>query len=195
MAQLTHLLYLHGFRSSPQSAKAVLTQQWLQHHAPQVQWWCPALPASPLEACALIDRETAQWPSDTMAVIGSSLGGFYATWLAQRRNCRAVLLNPAVFPARDLARHIGEHPCWHDPSQRIFFEARYVQQLEGLSVGAFRQPEKVLAVLGTHDEVLSFQEMQARYADCAQLVVQGGDHGLSSYADLLPEVMRFVHLA
>lgn len=192
MAQLTHLLYLHGFRSSPQSAKAVLTQQWLQHHAPQVQWWCPALPASPREACQLIERETAHWPAATMAVLGSSLGGFYATWLAARKHCRAVLLNPAVFPARDLARHIGQHTCWHDPSQSIYFEARHVQELQDLTVAGFAQPQNVLAVLGTDDEVLSFAEMQARYADCAQRVVPGGDHRLSNFAGLLPEVMRFV---
>lgn len=194
MDATTHLLYLHGFRSSPQSAKALLTQQWLQLHAPQVHWCCPALPASPQAASLLIERLTAHWPTDTMAVIGSSLGGFYATWLAYHRNCKAVLLNPAVDPARDLARHIGTHPCWQDPSQHIYFDASYVHELNALTVGAFLQPGKVLAVLGTHDEVLSFEEMQTRYSSCPQRVVEGGDHGLSGYAGLLPQVMQFLDL-
>lgn len=194
MHATTHLLYLHGFRSSPQSAKALLTHQWLQQHAPQVNWCCPALPASPKAAAALIAEITAHWPKDTMAVMGSSLGGFYATWLAHRRNCKAVLLNPAVEPARDLARHIGTHPCWHDPSERIYFDASYVQELVALSVGDFLRPDQVLAVLGTNDEVLSFEEMSTRYASCPQRVVVGGDHGLNNFADLLPEVACFLGL-
>lgn len=194
MTPITHLLYLHGFRSSPQSAKAVLTALWLQSHAPHVYWWCPPLPASPQAACELIQTYTAHWPTHSMAIIGSSLGGFYASWLAQQRDCQAVLLNPAVSPARDLAQHIGAHPCWHDPTQQIYFEAAYVQELEQLACPPFRHPHKVLAVLGTDDEVLSFDEMQTRYADCVLRIVQGGDHGLSHYAELLPEVMQFLGL-
>ena len=104
----SHLLYLHGFRSSPQSAKARLVAQWMQVHRPDVQWWCPHLPPSPQQAMALLTDGTAGWPTDSSAVIGSSLGGFYATALAERTGWPAVLLNPAVDPARDLARHIGE---------------------------------------------------------------------------------------
>jgi predicted esterase YcpF (UPF0227 family) len=129
---LTHLLYLHGFRSSPQSTKArkmaaLVAQRW-----PALHWWCPQLPPSPAQAATLIDEGTAGWPSATMAVIGSSLGGFYATWLAQRRHCRAVLINPAVEPARDLTRHIGEQSSWHDPAERFFFEPHFVDELRAL---------------------------------------------------------------
>ena len=103
-APATHLLYLHGFRSSPQSAKArAVAQRVLQQH-PDVTWWCPQLPPSPREAMALVAEGIAGWPLASMAVVGSSLGGFYATWVAARTGCRAVLLNPAVDPARDLQK-------------------------------------------------------------------------------------------
>ena len=79
---ISHLLYLHGFRSSPQSTKARQIAAWLQDHRPDLHWWCPQLPVSPKQAVALIDSGTADWPRERMAVIGSSLGGFYATVLA-----------------------------------------------------------------------------------------------------------------
>ena len=114
----THLLYLHGFRSSPQSMKARLVAEHVRQHRPDIQWWCPQLPPSPREAMDGVMRGIADWPRESMAVIGSSLGGFYATYVAAMTRCRAALLNPAVNPARDLARYIGEQTAWHDPQQR-----------------------------------------------------------------------------
>ena len=192
---LTHLLYLHGFRSSPQSTKArkmaaLVAQRW-----PALHWWCPQLPPSPAQAATLIDEGTAGWPSVTMAVIGSSLGGFYATWLAERRHCRAVLINPAVEPARDLARHIGEQSSWHDPAERFFFEPHFVDELRALEVGALRHPERLLAVIATGDEVLDWREMQARYAGAQQRIVPGSDHALSDFDDHLPAILGFLGLA
>ncbi|MEO6319536.1 MAG: YqiA/YcfP family alpha/beta fold hydrolase [Polaromonas sp.] len=119
----THLLYLHGFRSSPQSMKARKVAARVQAQHPGVTWWCPQLPPSPREAMNLIMRDIADWPRDAMAVVGSSLGGFYATWMAQQTGCPAVPLNPAVDPARDLAKYIGEQTSWHIPDDRFFFQA------------------------------------------------------------------------
>ena len=93
---------------------------WVKSHAPHLTWWCPQLPPSPREAVAMLAEGVAGWPVSHMAVVGSSLGGFYATVLAERLGCRAVLLNPAVDPARDLARHIGETTAWHS-EERFFF--------------------------------------------------------------------------
>ena len=87
---VTHLLYLHGFRSSPQSAKARLTQAWMAQHHPQVAWWCPQLPPSPRDAMALVLDRVGAWPADASGVIGSSLGGFYATAVAERLGWRAA---------------------------------------------------------------------------------------------------------
>ena len=125
----THLLYLHGFRSSPQSAKARQVAARVATQHPGVTWWCPQLPPSPREAMAMVMDGIAHWPASTMAVVGSSLGGFYATHVAQVRGCKAVLLNPAVDPARDLAKYIGEQTAWHDPAERFYFEPRFVDEL------------------------------------------------------------------
>ena len=191
----THLLYLHGFRSSPQSAKARLMAAQVAACHPAVAWWCPQLPPSPKAAMELIDAGVADWPADSMAVIGSSLGGFYATAVAQRRGCKAVLLNPAVDPARDLAKYIGEQAAWHDPGERFFFEARFVDELRALQAGPLTIPTNYLAIIAKGDEVLDWREMAARYAGAEQLLLGGGDHALSDFSAHLPRILDFLALA
>lgn len=132
----THLLYLHGFRSSPRSTKARLVTQRMAERHPSVLCWCPQLPPSPREAMELVMQGIAQWPVASMAVIGSSLGGFYARHVAAMTPCRAVMLNPAVDPARDLVRYIGEQTQWHDPQQRFHFQPAFIEELHALEVGA-----------------------------------------------------------
>ncbi len=141
----------------------------------------------------LIMRGTADWPRASMAVIGSSLGGFYATHVAVRTDCRAVLLNPAVDPARDLAKYIGELTQWHDPQQRFHFQPDFVEELRALKVGALLRPEQCLAIIAKGDEVLDWREMVARYPGSQLTLLEGGDHALSDFAQRhLGDVMAFV---
>jgi predicted esterase YcpF (UPF0227 family) len=130
-----------------------------------------------------------------MAVIGSSLGGFYATWLAERRDCRAVLLNPAVDPARDLARYIGEQSSWHEPAERFYFEPYFVEELRALEVGPLARPERLLAVIATGDEVLDWLEMRSRYVGAHLRTVEGSDHALSDFDAHLSAILGFLGLA
>jgi predicted esterase YcpF (UPF0227 family) len=192
---LSHLLYLHGFRSSPQSAKARVMGAWMRAHRPDVQWWCPQLPPSPREAMRLVSAGIASWPRQRMAVVGSSLGGFYATVVAEAVGCRAVLLNPAIEPARDLAKYIGEQASWHDPDDHFFFRAEYVDELRALAPAAVTRPERYFAVIAKGDEVLDWREMSARYAGARIKLLDGGDHALSDFEDHhLPDIVRFLDL-
>jgi predicted esterase YcpF (UPF0227 family) len=188
----SHLLYLHGFRSSPQSFKAQRMAAWMQEHRPDIDWWCPQLPPSPREAIALLEHGTAAWPHERMAVVGSSLGGFYATVLAERLGCAAVLLNPAVHPARDLAAYIGEQTAFHDPAAHFFFRAEYVDELRALTPAAITRPERYFAVIAKGDEVLDWREMSARYAGARIKLLEGGDHALSDFDAHLPDVLGFL---
>ncbi|MES3003104.1 MAG: YqiA/YcfP family alpha/beta fold hydrolase [Pseudomonadota bacterium] len=195
MASTTHLLYLHGFRSSPQSTKARQFEARVRERHPGVHWWCPQLPPSPRVAMEMLVAGTAGWPSGRMAVVGSSLGGFYATCVAQAAGCKAVVLNPAVHPARDLAKYIGEQTSWHDPAERFFFEPHFVDQLRELETGPLTHPEKFFAVIAKGDEVLDWREMTARYAGARIKLLEGGDHALSDFPDHMDEVFGFLDLA
>jgi predicted esterase YcpF (UPF0227 family) len=194
VTKTTHVLYLHGFRSSPKSTKAQQMAQCMATEFPLITWWCPQLPPSPQAAARLILEGTADWPADRMAVVGSSLGGFYATWLAARRGCKAVLLNPAIDPARDLAKYIGEQTTWHDPAERFFFAPEFVNELRALEVGPMPHPEQIWALIAKGDEVLDWREMTARYPDSLQVVIAGGDHALSNFETYLPQALEFLGL-
>jgi uncharacterized protein len=192
---ITHLLYLHGFRSSPSSIKAQKMANIVQSQHPGVTWWCPALPASPKRAMAMVLQGVLAWPRDQMAIVGSSLGGFYASWLAQELHCPAVLLNPAVYPARDLAGHIGEHPAWHDRTQSVFFEVSYVQELADMQAQAPSAKPRTLALIAKGDEVLDWREMLARHQAGQVCLLERGDHALSDFDVHVPEILEFLRLA
>jgi len=138
------------------------------------------------------------WDPSRTLVMGSSLGGFYATWLAAWFGCHAVLLNPAVHPARDLQHHFGVHPVWHDPSQTIEIKQSDIDALWPFYCGKGLQwvpAEKrmasqlqhdspnLMAWVATGDEVLDWQEMAWRYSESHTHIIQGSDHGLSDIAD------------
>lgn len=198
----THLLYLHGFRSSPRSMKATKVADRVQACHPGVTWWCPQLPPSPAAAMAMVTNGIATWPSDRMAVVGSSLGGFYARWVALQAGCRAALLNPAVFPARDLAHHIGEQTTWQNPEERFFFQPAYIAELEAqeadiarLAATAPATPARQWALIAKGDEVLDWREMQAFCAGGAIRLLEGSDHAISDFDNHIDALFDHLYLA
>ncbi|SFD85583.1 YqiA/YcfP family alpha/beta fold hydrolase [Paracidovorax konjaci] len=192
----THLLYLHGFRSSPRSAKAQQMADWMAAHRPDAHFWCPQLPPSPREAMARVASGIADWPAARMAVVGSSLGGFYASWVAQQKpGCASVLLNPAVHPARDLERYIGQQTAWHDPSESFYFRAEYIAELRALEVSGLPPAGPELAIIAKGDELLDWREMATRYAHARVLLLEGGDHALGDFAQHIQAVVEFCGLA
>lgn len=188
LASAGRLIYLHGFRSSPRSFKAQLLARRMAEIGRATAFACPQLPASPANAIALVERTLAPGPGDTL--VGSSLGGYYATWLAQRHGCRAVLLNPAVNPAEGLRAHVGPQQMFHSDDPFVF-EARYLDELAMLRAGPSNAPHRILLIAAKGDELLDWRDMVARYPGSRHIVLEGSDHGLSNFADLMDEVLRF----
>jgi predicted esterase YcpF (UPF0227 family) len=190
-----HLIYLHGFRSSPRSTKARRLAAWMAAHRPDIGWHAPQLPPSPGETAALLDALIERLQADGPVVLaGSSLGGFYATVMAERHGLRAVVINPAVQPARDLAAYIGELTQWHDPDERFFFRPEYVDELRALTPATLAQPGHILALIAQGDEVLDWREMQARYQAGPVQLIPGSDHALSDFDHHLPDLLTFLEL-
>lgn len=188
------ILYLHGFRSSPQSFKAKLMAQRMQALRRADEYLCPQLPASPREAIALATELMRQVPADDITLVGSSLGGFYATWLAEQHGCRAVLLNPAVKPPRDLEKYVGVTTMYHS-NERFEFKQEYIDELKALAVERITRPQRYFLIAATGDEVLDWREMTAHYPGAKQIVIEGGDHGLSDFSRYLDEVLAFCGIA
>lgn len=187
------ILYLHGFRSSPQSAKARMMRDLMIARGQESRLMCPQLPASPREAMQLaraLVADVLHAAPASLAVIGSSLGGFYATALAEETGCRAVLLNPAVHPARGLAAHVGSQKAWHSEAEFEFLPG-YIDELTQLEVPRITRPERYFLVAATGDEVLDWRDMVAHYPGARQRVIEGSDHGLSDFAQYIDEVLAF----
>jgi len=188
------ILYLHGFRSSPQSFKSRLLAARLEALGLAGDWCCPALPVAPLAAIALAEQTVAEALARSgpqpVTVIGSSLGGYYATWLAQQHGWRAVLLNPATMPQDDLHQYLGEQPLWHGGGS-IVVEQAHLDQLRTLAIATITQPQRYYLIAATGDEVLDYRDMLAKYAGAQTVLVDGGDHGLSDFARYMDGVLEF----
>ncbi|MFD2366828.1 YqiA/YcfP family alpha/beta fold hydrolase [Pseudoduganella sp. GCM10020061] len=185
------LLYLHGFRSSPLSFKARVVAQRMAARGRAEELVCPQLPASPKAAMELALGVAAGRPEgEDLAIIGSSLGGFYATWLAERLGCRAVLINPAVDPLRNLEQHVGVTTEYH--SDKPFeFKREYIEELRDLKVAHITRPERYFLLAATGDEVLDYRDMVAHYAGARQHVIEGSDHAISEFPEYVDEVLDF----
>jgi predicted esterase YcpF (UPF0227 family) len=184
------ILYLHGFRSSPKSFKARVVHERMAALGRGNELICPQLPASPKAAIELALLLAARHAPDKLAIVGSSLGGFYATWLAERLGCRAVLLNPAVNPLKDLDKHVGVTTAYHS-DEPFEFKREYVDELADLRVARITRPERYFLVAATGDEVLDYRDMVAHYEGARQHVIEGGDHAISDFPRYVDEVLAF----
>ncbi len=182
------LLYLHGFNSSAQSGKARQLLAWAAARGLPAQ--CPDLPVRPAAAMALCDRLIAASPTP-VTLIGSSLGGFYAAWLAERHGLKAVLINPCVACDEKLAREVGRTQTnWHDGSE-YRFGPEHLAELQALKVTAITRPERYWLLVEKGDTVLDHTEAVAYFEGAKQTVLEGGDHGFTRFADFLLQIAEF----
>ena len=184
------IVYLHGFRSSPTSRKATLLRERLRALGSESEYLCPALPASPRAAVELARRQVDHAPATPVSLIGSSLGGYYATWLAEQLGCRAVVLNPAIAPAHDLAAHLGRQPVYFTDDE-IDFRPEYLGELEQIDTPRISRPERYFLVAATGDALIDYRTMLEKYKGARQRVIAGSDHELSDFADHMDEVLDF----
>ncbi len=181
------LIYIHGFNSSPASSKAQVLHEWLAAAGRAQDFFAPALPHSPAAAAKMLEAIARARPQAVL--VGSSLGGFYATWLAERFAMRAVLVNPAVRPYELLAGQVGRQKNFHT-GEEYDFTAQHVDELRALEVGAI-DPVRYFLMVETGDEVLDCRHAVEKYRGARQLVIEGGDHGFSDFAAHVDAVLEF----
>ncbi len=183
------LIYIHGFNSSPQSHKAGLLRAWLAQHRPDIQFIAPDLNMFPEQVADLLATLVRQYPH--AGLLGSSLGGFYATWLNQHYGNKAVLINPAVKAYDLLSKLLGEQTNYHTGVGYIL-TVDHVKQLLALEVDALHTPERLWLLLQTGDETLDYHLALAKYPHSPQLVEQGGNHAFDSFEQHIPSIIEFL---
>jgi len=183
------IVYLHGFNSSPQSAKAQYLKRYLEERGSGAEYACPRLPHRPSLAITAAEAEIARRPRHEVTLVGSSLGGFYATWLAEKHALPAVLINPAVEPHLDLRALLGPQRPYHGGEPYELTE-QHLREWQELFVARVT-PELYLVLVETGDEVLDYRNAVRKYAGAKQVVVQGGDHSLMSFPEQVPLILAF----
>lgn len=182
------ILYLHGFNSSPYSAKAQLFRRYLEERGRAAELACPALAHRPGVAVAQAHAEIAR-ARGSVTLVGSSLGGFYATYLAEKHDLRAVLINPAIDPHSGLRAYLGPQQPYHGGEPYDLTE-EHLREWQGMYVAKVR-PERYLLLVETGDEVLDYRIAVRRYVGAKQVVVQGGDHSFASFPEHIPLILGF----
>ena len=186
------IVYLHGFRSAPASIKARALKARMVERGLGELFWCEQLPVSPHAAIALAEAEIARAQRAGLqpTVVGSSLGGYYATWLAERHGLRAVLVNPAVVAPLALESFVGMQDNLYT-GERFEFTPQHLDELRTLEVAAITRPERYWLLAETGDEVLDYRHAALKYSGARQTILEGGNHGFSRWNDYLDAVIDF----
>lgn len=187
------IVYLHGFNSTPGSHKAQALLSYMRARGVDHLYACPALPHQPPAAVSKIEDVLSRHPSQPMTLIGSSLGGFYATYFAEKRGCRAILIQPAVSPHIGLEALLGPQRNLYS-GERYELTREHLEGWRGLVVDRI-DPERYLLLLETGDEVLDWREAALKYAGARTVIRDGGDHTLRSFPEHLPRILAFAGIA
>jgi len=193
-----NILYIHGFNSSPLSIKAEQTRKYLANNFPDVGYYCPQLATTPAEAIEQLSQIIEQSEANCQwYLIGSSLGGYFSSYLAQKFQCLAVLVNPAITPYELLHDYIGEQV---NPYTEEVYQVTedHIQQLKALEQTApeihSQQKNNYLVMVQTGDEVLNYQQAVEKYQYCRLIVQEGGDHSFIDFDKCLPSISNFFQL-
>lgn len=189
------LIYIHGFLSSPASYKARQLEAWLQKNRPDIQYYCPQLTPYPEAARDLLESLLTRLLPQTVYLVGSSLGGYWCTYLAEKYNLAAVLINPSVRPYEMMPNYLDQ-PIKNYHSDRIYtLTAKHIDEIKAVEVTQLKRPDRYWVMLQAGDEVLDYRCAAAKYAACKQLLEVGGDHSFQDFDRHIPAIIDFLHNA
>ncbi|PIE41748.1 MAG: esterase YqiA [Gammaproteobacteria bacterium] len=193
-----HLFYIHGFNSSPQSAKARLLANYLETHASElvadIQFHVPQLPYSPDKGIQILEQAVQGCLPEPVLLVGSSMGGFYGTYIAEKYDLPLVLVNPAVKPYELLQDYLGENENIYT-GEKYTFTREHIQTLKKLDVTPITKPQRYYLLTQTADEVLDYQQGVEKYQGAQQIIQQGGSHGFDGFENEIAGIMQFLRLS
>lgn len=189
---MSTLVYIHGFLSSPQSFKALLTREWLQQHHPDIHYRCPSLSPYPLDTERQLREMMSELEGETVGLVGSSLGGFWSTWLVEHYGMKAVLINPSVRPFELVDRLDGAPQQSYHTDDTYLMLPEHGRQFRDAYCHSLKDHSRYYLLAQTGDETLNYRQAEERYQGCRQHIEEGGDHSFQNYEAHLPEIVDFL---
>ena len=192
---MSQLIYIHGFLSSPSSHKAIQVKQWLADNRPDIEYHCPFLTAYPGQTRQTLETLVESLLPDPVYLMGSSLGGYWATWLVEKYNLRAVLINPAV--KLDLLKsdeYVNVELLNYHTDDSYTLTEQDIEDLIAVDVRKITQHDSYWLMAQTGDETLDYRLAVEKYADCKQLIEEGGDHSFQNFDSHINDVIDFLNL-
>lgn len=192
---MAHVIYIHGFLSSPLSKKAEQTKQWLAKNSPTTQYHCPQLSSYPALARDALVQLIQSLNSEPCYLIGSSLGGFWASYLLEKGLAeKAVLVNPAVSPHTRFVDYLGQDLKSYYSDDHYCLGESDLECLAECELSPIQSPQKYKLLVQTDDEVLDYRQAVERYRGSDSFVEEGGDHSFVGFQHHLPAIARFFGL-
>ena len=188
---MSALIYIHGFLSSPLSFKAQQTQAWLAEHHPEITYHCPQLTPYPEQTRLELEQLVESLLPQPVYLMGSSLGGFWATWLAEKYNLRALLINPSVHPSEFMPEYLDVDLKSYHSDDTYRLTAQHIDEINAADIQPKRLSNYWLLVQ-TGDESLDYRQAVERFSGCKQTVEEGGDHSFQNFERYLASGLNFL---
>ncbi|MDR2225015.1 MAG: esterase YqiA [Providencia sp.] len=187
------LLYIHGFNSSPLSAKANSLKQWIEANYPHINMIVPQLPNFPAQAEMMLDEIIQQHRHDHIGLVGSSLGGYFSIWFSERYHLPSVVVNPAVRPFDLLQDYLGVNinPYTHE---QYVLEPKHIGELKSLHIEQLSAFHRIWLLQQMGDEVLDYREAVTYLSKCKQTVEPDGNHAFIGFDAYFSQIIHFLQL-
>lgn len=188
---MSALIYIHGFLSSPLSWKAQQVKHWVAEQVPEIDYYCPHLTPYPQQTRLQLEQLVESLLPQKPCLMGSSLGGFWATWLVEKYDLRAVLINPAVKPWQFMPDYLEvDLKSYHtDDSYRL--NAGHIEEIKACDLPIHRHANYWLLVQAG-DETLDYRQAVEKYQGCRQTLEEGGDHSFQGFERYFEEAITFL---
>lgn len=189
---LPALIYIHGFLSSPQSFKARQVDAWLGEHCPHIDYYCPQLTPYPAQVQQQLEALVERLLPQPVYLMGSSLGGYWCTYLAEKYNLPAVLINPSVRPYEMMPEHLNTPLASYHSDAEYTLTAEHVKEIKSVECASITKPDNYWLMLQTGDEVLDYRQALEKYPNSKLLLEDGGDHSFQNFERHIAAAVEFL---
>ena len=190
---MAKIIYLHGFASSANSTKALQLKKYILENYSKTEIIIPDIENNIVDAVQQIDKLIEEFSPS--ALIGSSLGGFYATYFSEQYNLKCVGINPAVIPPAEMSEYLGENKNY-STGEKFLINQEQLDLLDrmGREIKVIKCPRNFMILLQSHDEKLDYRVATNFYRGAVLDVTFGGNHSFENLETHFSKIKIFLDI-